>query len=131
MFELFRFIPNQIILFNSFFIGTLVFLLIYNYYLFPKFLKIKTKDNQRFLILESWKGLHLSFNLVIILLFQIQNTVRQFGIHWIPWWALLLISGLISGFTILTYAYCFVIPKQVKENFIREFPQFVTSRVSS
>lgn len=107
--------------------------LIYKLYFYPRKYRIETAEGMSFLMVEHQKTLHQSFTQLAYLPINVFTFFGLSGKHFDysvignnPYFELGM-SFLIVTFLIILAVVLFAIPQRIKEDFTREFPQFVKS----
>ena len=132
-FTILRATTNNLIL-GLIFIGLLwPAYLIYKFYIYPKKYRLEVADGMFFLMVEHQKTLHRSFAQLAYLPINAFTFFSLSGKHFDysrignnPIFEFMM-SFLIVFFLIILAVVLFYIPQRIKEDFTREFPQFVKS----
>jgi hypothetical protein len=109
----------------------LVFLIVYIFILFPKKLRLELIPGKSFLLHDYYKKIKwMSFAIAVAplnILQSLNNLIRESGQQVNNWEIELLTAFLLALFFIGSIIMTVYIPQRIKEDFTREFPQFVKS----
>lgn len=122
LFSAFRLTQNNVAVIVPLMVVFLSAIVFYYIYYFPKYIRIKTDDHKKFLLIKRLRLHHFSILSVAFLPihlfnltgFQIPNNI----------WIELLIAFLIITFLIGSYSLLFYLPKKMNEHFLKHFNQF-------
>lgn len=123
-------IPNLPLLFYIFYGLLIGFILTYLIYIYPKFFKIKPKNEMKFMCIETLRNYQASIVIFPVALINLPTQLKAFGINYHHWWLQVLFALAISGVSILIYAYYFYVPKKVIAEFYYQFPQMANSKLN-
>jgi len=125
LFMLFRSTDKDLIVIVIYLLSIVTFMILYFFHIYPKYLKIKPKENQKLLIVQALNKMQAEITSAPIALFNLailfnENAPKTFNL-----WIELAIAIFISISVIVIVAFLVYLPKKIKQHFEEQFPQLV------
>ncbi len=128
LFSVYRAVNNFFWVTIVIFVAIIVFDVMYLAWIYPGKHKIKTKNEQSFLIINYLKSRQLGLNLIFQIPLQGIQVLSRNNYSYLNNTTLMFISSLsLVSLSILMYVYFMVIPVKIKEHFTQQFPKFILS----
>lgn len=124
LFTLFHFTERDSSITIIYILAIFLFEIIYHAYIFPKYYKIKSLPEKKFLITNTMRNIQGSIAVLPAVLIQLLDFLRRGGYPTFNTWIELLASIIMVAFTLYILAFSFYVPGKIREHFEEQFPQF-------